>query len=400
MTTRRRCLRAVGTVGFAGVAGCLGGGGNGNNTGDGGGTNTNDDATTTDSSTDSSESIDVTPWATYNADAERTRSTPDQLPDELNELASFTVPVRSGSGPNPIVTPEGVFLVGAEGSVFGLNHPNLETRFERSLSVQGGYVHDGTIVVTADGNVLGLGVVGGERQWVAGYEGRVFPTPNGVGITGGVEGVINPETGDLRWEKDLFREASIPPVHTGSETAFLNERADIVAVDTGSGEERWRFTREDSEMVPLAVQNETVFVYDEALERRALLALDRTDGTRRWRKTGGRFKTGSYRYATDSDGFYFWTTRDEIIALDPTDGTELWSTALVGGLQGVTTGVAANCVVYTTGDRIEVRSKANGDSKLSKEVDGANGVAIAGGRLYTTRTNSSADRILTVYGQE
>lgn len=387
------------------MAGCIGGGGNGDDTADGGSVDTDDDGTTADSSSGGSESVDVTPWTAYNADAERTRSTPDQLPETLDELASFELPVRSGSGPNPVVTGDGVFLIGVEGNVIGLNHTSLDKRFERSLSVQGGYVDDGAIVASGDDNVLGLEVTDGERRWVASREGRVFPTTEGVGyIGGGGLGVIEPDTGEFDWQNELnLPDTRRPPVHTDSGTVFVDEGSgteEIVGIDTETGDELWRFAKEskgelDADPTPFAVQDGTVFVHDVD----GFIGLDRTDGSLRWERRGGKWRTRGYAYAVDGDGLYIWTTRDEIRAVEPSDGTELWTASLVGGLQGVTTGVGANGVVYTTGNRIEIRSKANGDSKLSEEVDGANRVAIAGGRLYTTQTNSSADRILTTYGQ-
>ncbi|MEF8859458.1 MAG: PQQ-binding-like beta-propeller repeat protein [Halolamina sp.] len=192
-------------------------------------------------------------------------------------------------------------------------------------------------------------------------------------------------------------------VHTNSAIIFIDEGSgteEIVGINAETGDELWRFVKQSEnelhpDPIPFAVQDETVFVHDID----GSLGLNRTDGTIQWEQRSGRWVTRDVTSAVDGDGLYIWTARDETIALDPSDATELWTTSLVGGLQGVTTGVAANGVVYSTGDRIRVRSKANGDSKLAREADGATRVAVAGGRLYTTRTNSSADRIRTAYGQ-
>lgn len=441
--TRRSVLAAFGGGVAAGLAGCSGGGEGdtgGRKTGDGGdgeGLGLGGTETVTSSPSGADGGM---PWMTSYANPELTRSTPDALPETLEQVGSVGFDGRADST-HPLVT--GDRLVASleemtEVSLVGVDLQSRERAFTRSLTPEfGGFVRDGTLVIATIDNVLGLNLAGGERQWIVGETGLVFPVPGGVGVATGGTGVasadtlrvVDPDTGDRRWDRSYADEGGIGtlnersrlpvtggtptlrnslqslhvPVHRDSETVYVGAGQTVDALDARTGDRRWRFTREDDDgraatspsPAPFAVHGDTVYLEVDG----GLLALDRTDGTRRWERTDRRVAS-VFTYAVDGEGLYYFNSREaEAVALDPADGTELWSTPFQtsGSPRAKLSPVAAsNGVVFAPNQQLRVLSKANGESQRSVDVEAPRSVAVVGGRIYVLHGSTRAS--LSIYG--
>lgn len=409
--TRRQYLTATVAVGTLALAGCSsiinGGGDGGEDTGGGDGTTPTETENESQSPSTESGNGELTPWMAPDADPERTRSTLDQIPESLAKIGSFELPTDRGNAPpSPLVTPQGVFVLGVSGRLLRADVSTLETVFDRPYNASSaGFVDEETVIIGTEAGVSGVNVGDGEQEWSVGAAGRPFPTGDGIGLIQSDNiRVVERETGDVRWEQSISRNESaeldseyVPPVHTESETLYLGSESDVIAFDVENGEERWRFT--GGEPVPFAVQEDTVLVQqkNDLGYFAGVVGLNSDDGTRQWERSEDSLTSQSFQYAVDSDGLFLWTTRDEVVALSLSDGSDLW-TAPFGSIEGTATAVAANAVVYTAGDRVEMLSKDTGETRLTKDINGATGLAVAGGRLYTTRTGSTGDRLVTAYG--
>jgi outer membrane protein assembly factor BamB len=383
-------------------------------------TSTPRDATPTAASTG-----DLTPWWTSHADAERTRSTPDPVPGSLEQAGTFEFPSIQNPRTYPLVTTEGLFVF-HDGTVARYDLASRESAFQRSVSSGWRFVRDGTIVMVGSNfNLLGLNASSGEREWIASVDltrtqtRSVSPVPGGVLVVeaSGVR-VLEVESGEERWSKTVSIVNKLgevkpmqsgnypyrPPVHSESDTVFVGHGTHVDALDARTGDRQWRFTRDKefetltAEPAPLAVRGETVYVPD----RDGILALDRGDGSVRWKRTPSDGDqnpfTRDFAYAVDDTALYYWNSVGEVRALSVDDGSDLWSTAFAGRVTRVGSAVADDGVVFTTANGLRVLSKSTGELRLSTDLKDPLGVVPAGGRLYVVNFSESGRAQITVYG--
>jgi outer membrane protein assembly factor BamB len=157
-------------------------------------------------------------------------------------------------------------------------------------------VGDGDVLVTGeDGSVGRVNGRTGDAAWrlsLAGDVGRVARTVgDGVAVVlldGHVLGGIDVESGELAWRERVAPEevdgmdadeASVRSVAVAGDLAFAaSASGDVVAVDRGSGEERWRY---DAGAPVLAVDADASREVGVALDARGFAhVLDLGDGTR------------------------------------------------------------------------------------------------------------------------
>lgn len=433
--TRRRYLLVAGTSAVMGLAGCASGGdGDGDGGSNGGSTETPTpaDATPTpaDATPTSASTDDLTSWWTSHADAERTRSTPDPVPGSLERAGAFELSSFNTLKTHPLVTTEGLFTFRDEYTA-RYDLASREQAFKRSVRAAWAFVRDGTVVVSTSNNLIGLNASTGEREWITSVEfdfaKAVVPVPGGVAVagkpgTGTPLRVLNVESGEERWSKSgravngtndvnpavgsdsmSFSSGMAPVVHTESGTIFVGIGPRVDAFDAQTGERKWQFTRDSSTFRPLpfAVRGDTVYVQGGG----GLLALDRADGGVRWKRTASDGTqspfVGQFAYAVDDTALYFWNSVGEVRALSVEDGSDLWSTAFTASnIRNVSSAVASDGVVYTTGNGVRVLSKSTGELKLSTDVrePGAGAVVPAGGRLYAFTYSEDNDPRITVFG--
>jgi outer membrane protein assembly factor BamB len=443
--TRRQYLLAAGASGVAVLSGCSSGGDNGPQQGDGeaGDGTPTETQTPADTTPTPAGADDLTPWWTSHADPERTRSTPDPVPGSLERAGTFELSSSYTLMTHPLVTNEGLFVFRGTGasteSVARYNLASRERAFERSVRPTWTFVRDGTVVV-AGSNLLGLNASTGEREWSTsaefGYTYAMVPVPGGIAVTGdSFTGtplrVLDIQSGEERWSKsgdlgetnrtyDVNPAAGLeragggraisgrrmaPVVHTESRTIFIGIGPRVEAFDTQTGDRKWRFTPDGSQQprpVPFAVREGRVYVRGGS----GLLALDRADGGVRWKRSASDGTQnpfgGEFAYAVDDTALYFWSSAGEVRALSVEDGSDLWSTAFTGSIFNVSSAVAGDGVVYTTGNGVRVLSKSTGELKLSTDVKepGAGAVVPAGGRIYafTYIGESTNNPVITAYG--
>jgi len=425
--TRRRYLLTAAASGVMGLSGCAGGGEDGSeqtanaDTATGAGTEeaVQDEATertATERSGDGSDGL--TPWTSRYGDPRKTRSTPDSAPADLESRRTYELPRGF-----PVVTDSGAFALGT--SVGRVNPSTGEAVFGRSAPVgRGLFVQNGIVVCGELGGgdrVAGLDAETGERVWLVEPGGTVVPFPagDGVGYAGSHIGVLDPASGDTRWDRDrslLLPDQPVPgysfrnvAVHPESDTAFAytgrGESEGIEAYDLTDGEQRWKndgSSYANSQPAPAAVRGDTVYVTRLTSDGKQILALDRASGSEQWRVTDLSLWQRGYLngFAVDGERVYVGsggTSGATLLAYDPADGTEQWSTAVPG--EGVL--VATGDALVRVGGRIEVYSKSDGELQRSAGVGERvtpniqSGVAVAGGRLYLPTAGFGG---LEVYG--
>jgi outer membrane protein assembly factor BamB len=408
--TRRQWLLAAGASGVAVLSGCISGGDGGS--GDGNGSRQGENG---DSGDDGSGDSGFTPWVSPYGDPQKTRSTPDPAPTDLESTTSYRV------GGSVAVTDAGVFTL--DRAVSRVDPSAGEIAFNRSVPVgRALFVQDGIVVCgerTGSGRVAGLDAETGERAWLVEPGGTVVPFPagDGIGYAGSHIGVLDPASGDTRWDRDRSLLSSDQPIasysfervatHPESNTAFVyndNEVLGIEAYDLTNGDVRWRQGElGGATAIPAAVRGDTVYVPQVRSGGNQVLALDRETGEEQWRADGsltGRNAT----FAVDDDSIYIangseFNNSASVFALDPADGSEQWSTPVAGGTVSL---IATGDALVRVGGRVELLSKTDGELQRSAEIDDTispdAGKAVAGGRLYVPTAGIGGASGLLVYG--
>jgi outer membrane protein assembly factor BamB len=420
--TRRQYLLAAGASSVALLSGCSSGGDDGSGqdetqdaTDAGDGSGQDETQNTTDVGEGSGDSSGgFTPWVSQYGNPQKTRATPDPAPSDLESTTSYD------GGGTVAVTDTGVFSLAR--NVSRVDPGTGETAFSRSAPVgEALFVQDGLVVCgerTGGSRVAGLDAETGERAWLVEPGGTVVPFPAGdvIGYAGTHIGVLDPTSGDTRWDRDRCLISSCGAlasyafstiaVHPESDTAFVytgNGSAGIEAFDITNGERRWKVDI-SSQPTPVAVRDDTVYV-----SRRKntttdqVLALNRTTGDQQWavdRSLMGR----NAALAVDDNRIYIangttspGTTDPTVAALDPADGNEQWSTPVSGATTSL---LATGDALVRIGGRVEVLSKSSGELQQSAGIDGAGvtgGNAVAGGRVYVTTVGTGG---IFVYGGE
>jgi len=426
--TRRQYLLAAGASGVAMLSGCSSGGDDGSGDGNGSGQDENGDSGgdggtngengdgsgqgqngdgTDDGDSGGGSSSGFTPWISQYGGPQKTRATPDPTPADLESKTSYDGRV----GNTVAVTDAGVFTLGSVSIVSRVDPSTGETEFSRSPPVgEALFVQNGIVVCgerRGGGRLAGLDAETGERAWLVEPGGTIVPFPagDGIGYAGSHIGVLDPASGDTRWDRDRSLLSSdqrqgtpnysfrLVAAHPESDTAFAytgsGESEGIGAYDLTNGERRWKndgSAYANSRPIPVAVRDDTVYVSRTSSSTGQLLALDRTTGDERW--TVDRSLTGSHAaFAVDGDGIYIANGSSindnaSVFALDPADGSEQWSTPVSSNTAEL---IAAGDALVRIGNRVELLSKTDGELQRSASIDQVadfDGSVVADGRLY------------------
>ncbi|SFR65240.1 outer membrane protein assembly factor BamB family protein [Halogeometricum limi] len=134
----------------------------------------------------------------------------------------------------------------------------------------------------------------------------------------------------------------LPPESDAHEPSFEG----LVALDSKSGDERWRFAYEKPFATPTVV-GDTVFV-----QGKTTYALDRTDGTRYWEYRSGYGYAGTAPVFVDGVVAVIASRSRTVAGVDARTGEKLWSTPLVSEFP---TGIASD------GDSVYACTPGGGD---------------------------------------
>ncbi len=190
-------------------------------------------------------------------------------------------------------------------------------------------------------------------------ENRVYvPTASGVRT-------LDLETGSTVWTalpRVRFQPAATPLVSNG--TLFVAETRDpgvtFIALDAATGEEQWRTAYAPDARYPTRIgtaDDERVYVQLGAIDD-DVIALDRTDGTERWRaqiEQPDRERVPTDGVARVGDLLYLGGA-----ALDPADGSTVWSHPLPVSGYGRELSAVAGGRVYVGGSGLTALTETTG----------------------------------------
>lgn len=181
-------------------------------------------------------------------------------------------------------------------------------------------VADGLLCIgTRDGHVFGFDADTGTREWtfeVASHSDR--DDPAGYDVTGGVtiyDGTgyfgtwdrtvyaVDQQTGELEWKRETNGGIDVCPAAADGTIYVGNDGGRILALDAATGDRKWASDRLGSPLRQgIALSNDIAYAVGEG---GLLAAVDRTDGTMRWRHLMSNERVrGSPAVA---DGYVFMT---------------------------------------------------------------------------------------------
>ena len=206
-------------------------------------------------------------------------------------------------------------------------------------AVAGGVVYVGSY----DGRFYALDTKSGATRWKfrTGGERRF----EGKGLHG-----LQPRTQTIADDYDLFLSS---PVVAGTTVYFGSGDGNVYALDTVSGEPRWKFTTGDVVHASPALADGTVYVgsWDSFF-----YAIDAATGKERWRFHGGEDAVAHNQVGFQSspavvDGVVYTGCRDaNLYALDAKTGVEKWKLYHNGSWVITSPAVADGQIYYATSD--------------------------------------------------
>ncbi len=200
---------------------------------------------------------------------------------------------------------------------------------ERTPSASTANVVSGSVFVGRAAEVYELGSISGGARWSyeTGGSVRARPAYDGEHVyAGSDDGKLYCLDEDLvEWELDIGGDVRAAPVVYGDVVHVVNTRGDYHGVDVDSGEEEWSrrlHTRVDRDA---AIGAGHLFV---PTDEGVLIAFDSDTGVEQW-----RFETeGSSAYPPFvADEAVYFTTGSTAYCLDAEEGVELWSLDVADG---------------------------------------------------------------------
>jgi outer membrane protein assembly factor BamB len=361
-------------------------------------------------------------WASFRHDAANTGATDDPGPvDRPDERWGVTL-----SAGDPTTAPaagDGAFFAVTEsGVVRAVEAADGSVRWTGARRVDDVAPATGTgTVVVADGTeLIGLATDSGAQQWTVSLDRSVVGLTVGEGrvvvaTEGGVAGV-GLDDGTERWHRSVDGTVSTDPAVGDGTAAVGLASGDVVALDSGSGERRWRESvGEGVEYAPAAAGG-GVYVAGDA----SVVALDASNGGERWtveteypvrgspfatgdgvyvgalNENAGRTSTGDGTetptpYPTDTYGY-----GAVLRSLAPGDGSERWRTTLTGkwyftsGVPSIRFGVVGDRVLVGVQSTLAALDAADGDRLWTARYDGV-GFAVAEGVVSTGTRGAAVD---------
>jgi len=228
----------------------------------------------------------------------------------------------------PLAVADGIVYGAMDSKVFALDTDTGETRWQRELGFDsypcgGPAVGAGKVYVPARNGLRALDAESGDEVWSFEADGMSAPIVGGgltyAGSEDGYVYAIDSQTGEQRWRFQVADSLVATPA-LGDGVLYVDGDPYVWALDAATGEERWRFREsEHTESVSPVVGLESVFVAD----IQYLYVLDTATGGEIWhRDIGGDLEPppavadGTLYIATSYDGTFH--------ALDATTGEVRW----------------------------------------------------------------------------
>lgn len=336
-------------------------------------------------------------WPTFQRDVRNSGYAPGVvgLPDEVTLAWK-----RDVLGAIPVVDEESVYVTDegtGQNAILGLDRESGETRWRRPTD--GGFIgpvslDDGTVYVLTYALAYALDADDGEIQWKTEVgrgepaapivaDGSVY-VANGE-FTGSPSQVraLSPTDGEPEWTTDLRGDVYGTPAYAdGRLFVGTASPGSLYALDAETGDVAWERTLPADVLTATAVADGTVYVADAGGTVRAHAT---SDGSERWTASTSRPARGD-ALAVTTDTAYA-PGRDGLHALDRADGTERWRFETA---ERATTPTATDDVVYFgsmyTARNVYAASTADGSRRWTYRTErDTRGDEVVGG-IYSPPT--------------
>ena len=227
----------------------------------------------------------------------------------------------------------------------------------------------------------------GTEQWRLGTNGAVQSSPTVVDdtvyvvATGGTLYAVDSASGEERWRYDGLDAPVTAPVTVRDGTAYAASiGGTVAAIDTSDGTELWRRELGGADS-PLTVADGTIYVGASRSDNGTLYALDAADGSTEWtRRTSYVFRSAP----TVVDGTVYFADGDSALsALDAADGTEEWTYETEGSVESSPT-VADGAVYVGSNDTLYAVEAESGEKRWAFRTETAawSSPTVADGTVY------------------
>ncbi|AKH98222.1 outer membrane protein assembly factor BamB family protein [Halanaeroarchaeum sulfurireducens] len=225
--------------------------------------------------------------------------------DPLPPTGQDTIDESEARTTSPAVGPTGTVYVGTTDGLVALDGADgsVRWRVDDLIDVASPAVLDGTVYALGAESLVAVGTDGTER-WRRSARRQRGVTPPAVGgdrlvyASDASVVAVDVTTGEEVWERD--RQTTSYPVIDG-DTCFVGNAEGLHALDTGTGTDRWTFTRGDYRaLVSPVLTPDTIYAVERPGEAgAATYALEREDGepSPRWCSYVG---SGAVTAATDA----------------------------------------------------------------------------------------------------
>jgi outer membrane protein assembly factor BamB len=236
----------------------------------------------------------------------------------------------------PVVGEENIYLKGLRGTLLALDADDGSEvwRNEDTDAVRGPMALEGDSLFSATGDVRYLSEFatsnGSERYFVQTDTELFEPVAVGDHVyAGSIEGLVavDVEERSVAWSDGRINRFAVHDGTVyGSHGPPGNDTVTLRALDAEDGSEVWNASSEDWTLVQPVVADGNLYIGDvAALQNPALISVDASDGTERWRTEVDKHPS----YPVVADGtMYVATQKAAVHALDPEDGSKTWSVKL------------------------------------------------------------------------
>ncbi len=337
--------------------------------------------------------------STYRGDAARTGVMPGPGPQGQPELAwqyQADGPIRS----SPAVVAGTVFVASVDGTVHALALATGERRWIASVGAELGgatpLVVEGLVIVGDRGGAMHAFDQGtGEEHWKTPVDG---PVGGAAAWAGGLVVIatestaygLDPAAGRIAWQADLPGAVTRSIAATNDFVFCPLSGGLVVALRTRDGTMAWQArVAPDGDGGTPAVAEGLVFA-SAGLDNpdpstRAVVALNASDGSQRWRHTSS---SGEVLYAPAVvDGRAFVVAEDgSVAALDAATGEERWSSA-VAGIDALPAVWGSTVYVATMGGSLEALDTSSGARTWQVAIQGVPYAPVVIGGFVLVGTN-------------
>ena len=234
-----------------------------------------------------------------------------------------------------------------------------------------------------------------------------------LGVNGGIVYGIDLERGEVSWQVELGRIVATPiavqdgTVLVGLQLSSEDPRPAVVALEAGSGEERWRLDDQGTAGIVSAtsVTDGVVYAAFSGGQESSIDAIDLDSGERRWRTRFPRFfdLSATAPPVVTDDGVYATDTQGETYRLDLATGERTWEFALNQGvLRAAPLVVSDSLLVAMIDGALAALDTSTGDLVWRDAGDGfpLRALAVAGDRVVAVRSGAQAGLVAFAHDDE